>query len=134
LSTTSDYLTINSQEHPSSTPKDIDNTAIVINRDEYVPVYRLSEPPKINNKDIYADLVYPAIALKEGIEGRVILELFIDENGIIQHINVLQENPEYHGFKESAIRAFEGKIVTPAILNNKNVKCRYRHPVSFRTK
>jgi protein TonB len=102
--------------------------------DAYLSINNISEPPVINEKEILSDLFYPSVALREGIEGRVILELYIDENGIIQHIICLQENPEGFGFKEAAIKAFEGKTVIPAILNGKKVKCRYRFPVSFRLK
>jgi len=90
-----------------------------VNYDAYLPIYNISEPPGINEKEILSDLFYPPTALREGIEGRVILELYIDENGIIQHIICLQENSEGCGFKEAAIKAFEGKTVIPAIFNGK---------------
>jgi protein TonB len=105
-----------------------------VNYDAYLPIYNISKPPGINENEISPDLFYPPVALREGIEGRVILELYIDENGIIQHIICLQETPEGFGFKEAAIKAFEGKAVIPAILNGEKIKCRYRFPVSFRLK
>jgi protein TonB len=76
--------------------------------------------------------VYPPIALRSGIEGRVILELFIDRTGQVQRITILQETPPGRGFGEAAVRAFEGQRCSPAEANGLPVSVRYRYPVSFR--
>jgi len=102
--------------------------------DDYLPIHKVSDPPRFNEREIYADLVYPPIALRSGIEGRVILELFVDRNGHIQQIVILQENPQDRGFGEAAIKAFTGKRGVPAYANGEPVSARYRYPVSFRIK
>jgi len=102
--------------------------------DDYLPIHKVSDPPRFNERDIYADLVYPPIALRSGIEGRVILELFIDRNGHVQQILILQENPQERGFGEAAVKAFTGKRGTPAYANGEPVSSRYRYPVSFKIK
>ena len=102
--------------------------------DDYLPIHKVSDPPKFNERDIYADLVYPPIALRSGIEGRVILELFIDRHGQIQRIEIMQENPKDRGFGEAAIKAFTGKRAVPANANGEPVSARYRYPVSFKIK
>jgi len=102
--------------------------------DDYLPIHKVSDAPRFNERDIYADLVYPPIALRSGIEGRVILELFIDRNGLVQQILVLQENPQDRGFGEAAVKAFTGKRGVPAYANGEPVSSRYRYPVSFRIK
>jgi protein TonB len=102
--------------------------------DDYLPIHKVSQPPRFNEKDIYSDLVYPPIALRSGIEGRVILELFIDRNGQVQHILILQENPIDRGFGEAAVKAFTGKRGTPAYADGEPVSARYRYPVSFKIK
>jgi len=102
--------------------------------DDYLPIHKVSDPPKFNERDIYADLVYPPIALRSGIEGRVILELFIDRHGQIQRIEIMQENPKDRGFGEAAIKAFTGKRAVPAYANGEPVSARYRYPVSFKIK
>jgi protein TonB len=102
--------------------------------DDYLPIHKVSDPPRFNERDIYADLVYPPIALRSGIEGRVILELFIDRNGHVQQILILQENPQERGFGEAAVKAFTGKRGTPAFANGEPVSSRYRYPVSFKIK
>ena len=100
--------------------------------DDYLPIHNVSEPPKFDERDIMANLVYPPIAQRSGIEGRVILELFVDRSGLVQRIIILREEPLDRGFGEAAIRAFTGKRGVPARANGEAVSARYRYPVSFR--
>jgi len=105
-----------------------------INFDEYLPIHKISEPPKFNERGIASSLVYPATALRSAIEGRVVLELFVDKNGKVQSVAILREEPTGMGFGEAAINAFTGRIGIPAKANGEAVSCRYRYPVSFRKK
>jgi protein TonB len=102
--------------------------------EDYLPMHRVSIPPKFDERLITQALVYPPIALRSGIEGRVILELFIDRTGRIQRITILQETPPDRGFGEAAVKAFEGQRCSPAEANGEPVSVRYRYPVSFRIK
>jgi protein TonB len=102
--------------------------------DDYLPMHRVSIPPYFDERLITQALIYPPIALRSGIEGRVILELFIDRTGRVQRITVLQENPPGRGFAEAAVKAFEGQRGKPAEANGDPVSVRYRYPVSFRIK
>ena len=117
-----------------TTPAVVVPVAPVNEWDEYLPIHKVSEPPKFDEREIMADIVYPPIAQRSGIEGRVILELFVDRNGLIQQIRVLQENPKDRGFGEAAIKAFTGKRGTPAYSDGEPVSTRYRYPVSFKIK
>jgi protein TonB len=94
----------------------------------------VSESPKFDEREIASGLIYPPIALRSNIEGRVILELFVDRNGVVQRITILLEDPKARGFVEAAIRAFTGKAGVPAKANGEAVSARYRYPVSFRIK
>jgi len=102
--------------------------------DDYLPIHKVSEPPRFNEKDITAALMYPPIALRSAIEGRVILELFVDRNGIVQRITILREEPKDRGFGEAAVKAFTGRHGSPAYANGEPVSARYRYPVSFKIK
>ena len=102
--------------------------------DDYITQSGVSVIPKFDERDIMANLTYPPIALRSGIEGRVILELFIDRNGLVQRIIILREEPPERGFGEAAIRAFTGRRGVPAMANGEPVSCRFRYPVSFRIK
>jgi protein TonB len=111
----------------------IPNEAVTV-ADDYLPMHMISQPPRFDEKKIAADLVYPEIARRSGIEGRVILELFVDRHGVVQQVLILQENPPDRGFGEAAVKAFLGKKGSPAVANGQEVSTRYRYPVSFRIK
>jgi protein TonB len=108
-------------------------TPVTVVQDEnYLPMHLISTRPEFNDDRIKADLIHPPIALRSGIEGRVILELFVDRTGIIQNVTILLEEPTGNGFGEAAIRAFLGKKGVPATANGETVSCRYRYPVVFK--
>jgi protein TonB len=102
--------------------------------DDYLPMHKISVRPEFDQNAIASDLVYPPIALRAGIEGRVILELFVDLTGTIQRIRIMLEEPEDRGFGEAAVKAFTGKKGTPAMANNEPVSARIRWPVTFKIK
>ena len=100
--------------------------------DDYLPAHRVSVNPFFDPEKLAAEIGYPPIARRSGIEGRVILELFVDRTGLVQQIRILQENPPGRGFGEAALRAFTCRRGSPAMANGEPVSCRYRYPVSFR--
>jgi len=102
--------------------------------DNYLPMHQLSTPPKFDERTIASELIYPPIALRSGIEGRVILELFVDFTGVVQNIMILREDPPDKGFGEAAVMAFTGRKAVPAYANGEPVSSRYRYPVSFKIK
>ncbi|MDR1587455.1 MAG: energy transducer TonB [Treponema sp.] len=99
--------------------------------EEYLPMHQVSQPPRFEEREILDALVYPPIARRSGIEGRVILELFIDRSGLVQRITILQEAPPGRGFGEAAVKAFQGRRGAPARANGEPVSVRYRYPVRF---
>jgi protein TonB len=103
--------------------------------EDYLPMHKISVPPKLlNERDIAATLrsLYPPIALRSGIEGRVILELFVNMNGEVKRIEILQETPKDRGFAEAAMKVFRDAKCSPAQANGEPVSVRWRYPVSFR--
>ncbi|MCL2191555.1 MAG: energy transducer TonB [Treponema sp.] len=100
--------------------------------DDFLPAHRVTDQPRFNEREIADDLVFPPIALRSGIEGRVILELFVDRNGVVQLVRILREDPEGRGFGEAAERAFMGRQGIPAMADGVPVSARFRYPVSFR--
>ena len=100
--------------------------------DDYLPMHQISVAPDFDQRVIASALIYPPIALRAGIEGRVILDLFVDRNGVVQRVLVLREDPEERGFGEAAVRAFTGITGSPAYANGEPVSVRYRYPVRFK--
>lgn len=99
---------------------------------DYLPQHKISEAPTIPSREILARIEYPPIALRQGIEGVVYLELFIDESGRIRKANVLKD-PGF-GFAEAAVAALNGISCQPALANGKAVAVRFRYPVRFTLK
>ena len=97
----------------------------------FLPMHQVSVSPFFDERALIADLVYPPIALRSRIEGRVILELFVDRSGTVQRIAILREEPEGRGFGEAAVRAFTNRKGTPGFANGEPVSVRYRYPVRF---
>jgi protein TonB len=101
---------------------------------DYLPQSKISVPPLFDTKELQNRTIYPTIARRSGVEGSVILELFIDNQGMVRNIVVLRETPEGRGFAEAAVRAFQGMRAVPAQANGENVAVRYRWPVRFSLK
>jgi protein TonB len=99
--------------------------------ENYLAQNEVSTLPAFNEMDIRRSTIYPSIALRGGITGKVYLEIFVDREGYVRQVRVLKETPEGHGFGESAARAFYGKRGQPALANGEPVAVRYRYPVFF---
>ncbi len=74
--------------------------------------------------------VYPEIARKAGIEGRVVLRVLIDKDGKPQKAQILK-NPGTDIFDEAAIASVMQSSYSPAIQNGKPVKCWLTVPIKF---
>ncbi len=96
---------------------------------EYLPQHKISSVPIIPSREVLSRIVYPPMALKQGIEAVVYLELYIDSAGLIKKIKVLKDPG--HGFAQAAVKALEGLSCIPANANGKNCAVKYRYPVKF---
>ena len=99
---------------------------------EYLPQHKITDVPVLPTDEIKSKMVYPPLANKQGIEGIVYLELFIDQFGTIKKIEVLKD-PGY-GFADAALKALEGIKVKPAMSNGVPVAVRFRYPIRFTLK
>lgn len=99
---------------------------------DYLPQHKISEIPVLPSKEIRSRIVYPPLANRQGIEGIVYLELFIDQKGNIKKIEVLKD-PGY-GFAEAAINALKDLKCSPAKANGIPVAVRFRYPIRFTLK
>ena len=90
---------------------------------------QVTVPPRFDRSQFAAAVVYPEVAKRRGIEGRVLLRLFIDAQGMLQDI-VVEEDPGY-GFAESAVRSFAKVRFEPALIDGKAVAVTLQYPVLF---
>ncbi|MEN6317264.1 MAG: TonB family protein [Syntrophaceae bacterium] len=63
--------------------------------------------------------VYPFVARRYGKEGKVVLKLLIDEDGVLQNIEVIE--PSDFGFTEAAVSAITKSTFTPAYRNGEKI-------------
>ncbi|MCI7577782.1 MAG: energy transducer TonB [Spirochaetia bacterium] len=96
---------------------------------DFLPQHKISSIPVIPTETILKRVEYPAMALQQGIEGVVYLELYIDQYGTIRKAVVLRDPG--HGFAQAALKALEGLSCIPATANGQNVAVRFRYPVRF---
>ncbi|HOJ64269.1 MAG TPA: energy transducer TonB [Spirochaetota bacterium] len=126
-----DVIEINRQESITENVVETDKKIVEVDID-YLPQHKISKLPELPAEEIKSRIVYPPLANKQGIEGIVYLELFIDQNGIIRKIEVLKD-PGY-GFAEAAIKALQNIKCKPAEANGIPVAVRYRYPIRFTLK
>lgn len=74
---------------------------------------------------------YPEEASMEGMEGTVVINFVVDENGHV-HSPVIASPRLGYGLEEEALRVFNTMPAwTPGRIKGKNVKTRYTLPISF---
>lgn len=81
---------------------------------------------------IQADVKYPEIARKAGVEGRVFLQFVVNEQGNVQDVVVSRGIGA--GCDEEAVRAVSEAKFTPGKQRGKPVKVRMSLPVTFKLK
>jgi protein TonB len=82
---------------------------------------------------IQRNIVYPEIAQEAGIEGKVIIQAFIDEKGRVQSMSVLQGIPNT-GLNEAAMAAIKKTRFKPAQWRDRPVGVYISIPVNFKLK
>jgi protein TonB len=109
-----------------------------VEEEEYLPAHKISVLPEFPEAAIQNAIKYPVIAERSRIEGRVILDLFVDRTGNVRRVDVLREDPPNRGFGKAAVEAFQEVFrdprnrCKPALANGEPVSAHIRYPVSFR--
>ena len=93
----------------------------------FLPFYRVEKRPTF----IYQpQLRYPQQAKRQRIEGAVIIDADIDENGTLIRTKVVKEAG--FGFEEAAVEMLEASEFSPAIIDGRPVAVRMRFTIEFR--
>jgi len=93
----------------------------------FQPFYRVEKRPAFL---FQAPLEYPIQAKRQRIEGVVIVEADIDENGVIVDTRVVKE--QGFGFEEAAVDMLYKSRFSPAIIDGRPVAVRMRFTVEFK--
>ncbi|NBK22341.1 MAG: energy transducer TonB, partial [Spirochaetia bacterium] len=95
----------------------------------YYEATGIDQGPSFNRTALASRVKYPSLAKRQGIEGLVMLRLFISASGKVERIEV-EEDPGF-GLAEAAVKAFTGLQGKPAVLGGKAVPATLRYPVRF---
>jgi TonB family protein len=79
---------------------------------------------------IMKNVVYPESAREEGIQGKVLVKLIVDEKGNVSSTEVVQSVNEE--LDKAAVDAIKKTKFNPAMKDNKPVKCEIAIPVMFK--
>lgn len=92
----------------------------------------VEQPPAIMGglKGILERIKYPAIAQSAGIEGRVIVQFIVDEDGDVHDAEILRGIGG--GCDEEALRVVSETKFVPGMQSGQNVKVKMSLPVQFR--
>ena len=101
-----------------------------INEDEFSTIVENMPGPIGGIFAIQEKIQYPETAKRSGIQGKVIIQAFIDENGKVIHAKIL--NGIGGGCDEVAIDAIKQTRFNPGIQNGKPVKVQVTIPIWFK--
>ena len=92
----------------------------------------VEQPPSIVGgiAAIQRSIVYPEIALKAGIEGRVVVQIVIDKDGQVKDPVIIRGIGG--GCDEEAIRAIRQAKFSPGMQRGRPVSVRYTLPITFK--
>lgn len=122
----------------SETHAFFETQVMVFKKGEYVTINmdENSVPVQGGNqfyRDMYLELRYPRSARENNIQGSVLFELEINEEGIVESIEKLNTlSPECDEEAEKAIVRGCKKGFDPYIYKGSNVRIKYLIPVNFR--
>lgn len=101
-----------------------------INEDEFLTIVENMPGPIGGIFAIQEKIQYPEIAKRAGIQGKVIIQAFINENGNVVHAKAL--NSIGGGCDEMAVDAVKKTKFNPGTQNGKPVKVQVTIPIVFK--
>ena len=127
-----------SEQNLPSNPLFLDSQILVLYGGEYIPVNKENKPVPAQGedqfyKDMYLDFTYPAVARNNSIQGTVMFEVIIDEQGTVQSITKTNSlSPECDLKAQSAIERGCERGFEPYNYKGSPVQVKYFIPVNFR--
>ncbi len=108
-----------------------DGTMRLVNRDVPAPVSPAEEPPVAINP--VSPVRYPDALLAQGIEGQVLLRLYVDSAGhIIPDSTRIEESSGYPALDSAALVASPELRFSPALRHGRPIAAPFIQPVQFR--
>lgn len=105
--------------------------ATTVRLPEQAPAQRLEDPPVVINAE--SPMVHPPALYARGIEGRVVLRLFVDQTGrLVADSTGIAESSGYPAFDSAALAGVGQLRFAPALRNGTPVAALFLLPVDFR--
>lgn len=110
--------------------------AAKVDEEEAVDMYVVQEQPTMIGGDdvLYKNIVFPPMAKKAGVDGKVTLRFEVSKDGMPSNISVLMEKPKEMGFGDAAMAALMKVRFKPGMQGDKPVRVRMVLPVNFNIK
>jgi periplasmic protein TonB len=115
---------------PPPPPEETNSKKTVEEEPQYFAVVEEMPSPVGGLGAIQSKIVYPEIAKRAGVEGKVFIKAFVDENGNVQKAEVMKGIGA--GCDEAALKAVKTTKFTPGKQRGKPVKVQVAVPVVFR--
>jgi TonB family protein len=109
-----------------------DGTMRLTNHSASPPAIPAEEPPVAINP--VSPVHYPPALLEQGIEGRVLLQLYVDSAGVLSPDSTrLAESSGYPALDSAALAGAAELRFSPALLQGRPVAAPFLQPVQFRS-
>jgi TonB family protein len=96
------------------------------------PTLPAEEPPVAINP--VSPVRYPGALLEQGIEGRVLLQLYVDSAGVLlQDSTRIAESSGYPALDSAALAGASELRFSPALLQGRPIAAQFLQPVQFRS-
>ncbi|TAE24998.1 MAG: energy transducer TonB [Candidatus Kapaibacterium sp.] len=92
--------------------------------------FPVEKEPFIDLKEVQKKVVYPALAKRAKIEGRVNIRVIVGKNGIPR--KPIIESTDSDLLNNEAVRVVMNSVFTPALQNNQPIDCWISIPIVFR--
>ncbi|MCS3679093.1 TonB family protein [Salinibacter ruber] len=117
---------------PSSSPEEATESSPSTAADDDEVYMVVDDPPELEGgmKALQQSVEYPEVAREAGLEGRVIVQFVVDEEGTVTNLRVTQGVDKV--LDEAAIEAVEEQTFTPGRQDGEPRKVQMSLPVTFR--
>ena len=95
--------------------------------EDFVPVEEMPQPLQ----DFYKQPDYPRMARQAGVNGRVIVQIYVDKTGRVKKHNIVSAKPDNLGFQEEVEKVIDDWRFTPAIQSGKTIGVWVELPINF---
>jgi len=109
-----------------------DDGTVTLGTDQPASQESVADMPPVAINPV-SPMVYPPALLEQGIEGRVLLRLYVDAQGkLVTDSTRVAESSGYPAFDSAAVRGATSLRFSPALRHGRPVSAPFLQPVHFR--